>query len=39
MKIDYTKGGYFTIKQVKWDVDGQMFLDYQILIESIKDEF
>ena len=36
MKIDYNSGGVFNIKQVKWSLDGQMFLDYYILIESIK---
>lgn len=38
MKIDYNRGGYFALKNVKWDAEGQMFLDYQILIENIEDE-
>jgi len=37
MRINYKSGGFFTIKRVKWDKEGQMFLDYQILIESVAD--
>jgi hypothetical protein len=36
MKINYMNGGFFSIKYVKWGEHGQMFLDYDILIASIK---
>ena len=36
-RINYKNGGFFNIKRVKWDKEGQMFLDYQILIASIED--
>ena len=38
MKVSYRNGGFFNIKRVKWDRAGQMFLDYSILIESVKDQ-
>lgn len=38
MRISYKTGGFFRIKRVKWDKDGQMFLDYSILIDSIDDK-
>jgi|LakMenEpi03Aug12_release.lakeMendotaPanAssembly.Ray.scaffolds.fasta_scaffold5752796_1 hypothetical protein len=37
MKINYLRGGYFILKQVKWDQDSPMYIDYEILIEEIKD--
>lgn len=37
MKVCYKSGGFFNIRRVKWDKDGQMFLDYSILIASIED--
>ncbi len=37
MRISFENGGYFTIKRVKWDTNGQMFMDYFILIESVTD--
>ena len=40
MQINYKSGGFFKIKRVKCDntANGQMFLDYAILIESILDQ-
>ena len=37
MRISYKFGGFFQIKRVKWDTDGQMFLDYSILVDSVTD--
>lgn len=37
MRISYKFGGFFQIRRVKWDMEGQMFLDYAILIDSISD--
>lgn len=37
MRVNYNHGGYFHIKRVKQERDSEMFLDYQILIESIND--
>ena len=36
MKIDFELGGFFTIKNLKWYPDGQMFTDVYILIDKLK---
>ena len=38
MKINFNNGGFFQIKRVKWSENGELYMDYQILIESISDE-
>lgn len=35
MKVSYQLGGFFQIKRVKWAECGLMFMDYDILIESV----
>lgn len=37
MRVNFNTGGLFNIRRVKWERDSEMFLDYQILIESIDD--
>ena len=35
LKIDFELGGFFTIKNLKWYPDGQMFTDVYILIDKL----
>ena len=37
MRVNFNTGGLFNIRRVKWERDIEMYLDYQILIESIED--
>lgn len=38
MTVSYKLGGFFQIKRVKWAECGLMFMDYDILIESVPDK-
>ena len=38
MKIDYDLGGFFRVRRVRWSDEGKMFLDYEILIESVDNK-
>ena len=38
MTVSYKLGGFFEIRRVKWAECGLMFMDYDILIESVLDK-
>ena len=36
-KISYDTGGFFNIRNVRWSENGEMFCDYQFLIDTVED--